>query len=147
MRAVIYCRVSTVEQRRISPCRFRRKATAATAPAKATTSPAVFVDRGESARTTERPEFQRLLAYCRQHKPTVHAVVVYGLSRFSRTSADHHAIAAVLRSAGIALRSVTEPIDDSPAGRSMGDAARGDIPVRQRPRGRGDQIGMRRALA
>jgi len=57
--------------------------------------------------------------YCRKHKDTTDAVVVYTLTRFSRNSTDHYAIGAHLRGLGIALRSVTEPIDDSPAGRLM----------------------------
>jgi len=60
-----------------------------------------------------------MLAYCRKRKDSIDAVVVYALTRFSRNSTDHYAIGAHLRGLGIALRSVTEPIDDSPAGRFM----------------------------
>ena len=63
--------------------------------------------------------FREMLAYCRKHKDSIDAVVVYALTRFSRNSTDHYAIGAHLRGLGIALRSVTEPIDDSPAGRFM----------------------------
>jgi site-specific DNA recombinase len=44
---------------------------------------------------------------------------VYALTRFSRNSADHHAIAALLRGSGVMLRSATEPIDESPSGKLM----------------------------
>jgi hypothetical protein len=60
-----------------------------------------------------------LLAYCRKRKDTIDAVLVYALTRFSRNSTDHYAIGAHLRGLGIGLRSVTEPIDDSPADRLM----------------------------
>ena len=79
----------------------------------------VFIERGESARSIERPVFREMLAYCRKRKDSIDAVVVYALTRFSRNSTDHYAIGAHLRGLGIALRSVTEPIDDSPAGRFM----------------------------
>jgi site-specific DNA recombinase len=79
----------------------------------------VFVDAGESAKTIDRPEFRRMLEQCRRGRGRLHAVVVYSLTRFSRNNADHHAIATLLRGLGIALRSVTEPIDDSPSGRLM----------------------------
>ncbi len=119
MQAVLYCRVSTVEQVQNLSLSTQEKACREYAEREGYGVEEVFVDRGESAKTTDRPEFQRLLTYCRQHAGKVHAVIVYGLSRFSRNSADHHAIAALLRGRGIALRSVTEPIDDSPAGRFM----------------------------
>lgn len=119
MRAVLYCRVSTAEQVQNLSLSTQEKACRDYAGREGYDIAEVFVDRGESAKTTDRPEFQRLLTYCRQHAGKVHAVIVYGLSRFSRNSADHHAIAALLRGRGIALRSVTEPIDDSPAGRFM----------------------------
>lgn len=119
MNAVLYCRVSTVEQVANLSLPTQEKACREYAAREGYEVADVFVDRGESAKTTNRPEFRRLLAHCRAHAGTVHAVIVYGLSRFSRNSADHHAIAALLRGQGIALRSVTEPIDDSPAGRFM----------------------------
>lgn len=119
MRAVLYCRVSTVEQAQNLSLPTQEQACREYAAREGYDVAEVFVDRGESAKTTDRPEFQRLITYCRQHAGHVHAVIVYGLSRFSRNNADHHAIAALLRGKGITLRSVTEPIDDSPAGRLM----------------------------
>jgi site-specific DNA recombinase len=119
MRAIIYCRVSTLEQVRNLSLPIQEKACREYCAREGYEVARVFVDRGESAKTTQRPEFQALLAFCRQHKASTHAVIVYGLSRFSRNSVDHHSIAAILRSQGIALRSVTEPIDDTPAGKFM----------------------------
>jgi site-specific DNA recombinase len=105
MRAVLYCRVSDDRQGDNLSLPTQEKACREYAERHGYAVDAVFVDRGESAKTSARPEFQ--------------AVIVYGLSRFSRNNADHHAIAALLRGKGVALRSVTEPIDDSPAGRFM----------------------------
>lgn len=119
MRAVLYCRVSTVEQTQNLSLSTQEQACRQYAEREGYAVAEMFIDRGESAKTTDRPEFQRLIAYCRQHVGKVQAVIVYGLSRFSRNNADHHAIAAMLRGKGISLRSVTEPIDDSPAGRFM----------------------------
>lgn len=119
MRAVLYCRVSYSEQVENLSLPTQEKACREYAARNGYAVDAVFVDRGESAKTTARPEFQAMLTHCRKQRGKVHAVVVYGLSRFSRNSADHHAIAALLRGQGIALRSVTEPIDDSPSGRLM----------------------------
>lgn len=44
----------------------------------------------------------------------MHALVVYNLSRFARDRFDHHALLAHLRRMGIVLRSVTEPVDETP---------------------------------
>lgn len=119
MRAVLYCRVSSIEQTKNLSLPTQEKACREYCARQGYDVDAVFIDAGESAKTTDRPEFGRLLAHCRQRKGTLHAVVVYSLTRFSRNSADHHAITALLRGLGITLRSVTEPIDESPSGRLM----------------------------
>jgi DNA invertase Pin-like site-specific DNA recombinase len=119
VRAVLYCRVSTVEQAQNLSLATQEQACREYCARQGYTIDQVFIDAGESAKTVERPEFRRLLEHCRRAKGTLHAVVVYALTRFSRNSTDHHAITAVLRGLGISLRSVTEPIDDSPSGRLM----------------------------
>ena len=77
----------------------------------------VFEDAGESAKTTDRPEFQRLLEYCRSNKGRVQFVVVYNVTRFSRNAHDHAVIRALLLRLGVTLRSVNEPISDDPVGK------------------------------
>jgi site-specific DNA recombinase len=119
MRAAIYCRVSTVEQAQNLSLDTQEKACRDYCARNSYDVAEVFVDAGESAKTTNRPEFLRLLAACRAQRGRLHAVVVYSLTRFSRNTADHHTIVTLLRGLGIALRSVTEPIDDSPSGRLM----------------------------
>ena len=79
----------------------------------------VFVDEGVSAKTADRHEFQRMLAYCREHKGRIHHVLVYKLDRFARNSLDHALTAALLKPLGITLRSATEPIDESVTGMLM----------------------------
>ena len=77
------------------------------------------MERGESAKTIERPEFLKLLAFCRLHKRRVQFLVVHSLTRFSRQAGDHHSVRAFLAGLGITLRSVTERIDETPAGKLM----------------------------
>lgn len=119
MKAVIYCRVSTIEQASNLSLPTQEEACRTYCAKHGYAVDQVFVDAGESAKTTERPEFLRMLAYCRSRANQVRAVVVYALTRFSRNSADHHTIAGLLRGQGIALRSVTEPIDDTASGKLM----------------------------
>lgn len=78
-----------------------------------------FSEQGESAKTADRTELQRLLQYCRAHKGKVHFVVVFNLTRFAREKYDHFALRAHLKSLGISLRSATEPIDDTATGKLM----------------------------
>ncbi len=77
----------------------------------------IFVDEGESAKTIDRPKFKELLAFCRERKNRVSAVVVNSISRFSRDKYSHVTVRALLSKLNITLRSVTEPIDDSPTGK------------------------------
>lgn len=119
MRAVLYCRVSSHEQTKNLSLPTQEKACREYCARNSYDVDRVFVDAGESAKSTDRPEFLRLLSYCREQKGSVHAVVVYSLTRFSRQQADHHAITTILRGLGITLRSVTEPIDESPSGKLM----------------------------
>lgn len=119
MRAVIYCRVSTVEQAQNLSLPTQEHACRAYCAREGYDVAQVFVDAGESAKTVDRPAFLQLLAYCQKKAHGVHAVLVHSLTRFSRNSADHHAIAALLRGSGVTLRSATEPIDESPVGKLM----------------------------
>jgi site-specific DNA recombinase len=120
MRAVIYCRVSSLTQVDNLSLDTQEKACREYCAQHDYDVDAVFIERGESAKTADRTEFLRLLEHCRRGgRDRLHAVVVYSLTRFSRNTTDHHAIASGLRGLGIILRSVTEPIDESPTGKLM----------------------------
>ena len=87
--AVVYVRVSTDEQAE-DPLNLQRQETRCRdfCDRKSTPVRAVFVDAGESARTVERPAFQKMLAYCRKHRKDIGFVVVQDLSRFARNVKD-----------------------------------------------------------
>jgi site-specific DNA recombinase len=75
-----------------------------------------FIDRGESARSIDRPEFQRLLTFCKSRRPDF--VIVADLSRFARDMEGQAQAIAELRRWGVCVRSLREPnIDDSAVGR------------------------------
>ena len=77
-----------------------------------------FVDRGESAKTTDRPEFIKAVAFCSNKKQRVNFFIVYKLDRFARNQDDHVMMRASLKKYGTELRSATEPINDSPIGKA-----------------------------
>ena len=62
-----------------------------------------FKEEGESAKTADRRELQRMLAYCRSNKGKVHFLVVFNLTRFARDKYDHFALRSHLKSLGISL--------------------------------------------
>jgi site-specific DNA recombinase len=73
-----------------------------------------FVERGESAKTADRPELQRMLAYVAEH--SVQYVIVHKVDRLARNRADDVAINLALKQAGVELVSVSENIDQTPSG-------------------------------
>jgi site-specific DNA recombinase len=78
----------------------------------------VFTDAGESARTAARPQYQLMLAFCRENRRKVGYVVVQDLSRFARDSGDQANGIVELKRSQILLRSVYEPnVDETAAGR------------------------------
>jgi site-specific DNA recombinase len=117
--AVIYCRVSTKEQTENLSLPTQRKACEGYCRKNGLTVEQVFVEMGESAKTANRTEFKKLLAYCRDYKSRIAFVVVYNVSRFSRDVATFHVISLQLHQLGIQLRSVTEAFDQSAAGKLM----------------------------
>jgi DNA invertase Pin-like site-specific DNA recombinase len=119
MQAVIYCRVSTKEQTHNLSLPTQLKACRDYCAGKGLVVAKEFLEAGESAKTADRTQLRALLAYCRENKGRVHALIVYNISRFARDRFDHVVIRAQLQKLGVTLRSVNEPIDDSSTGRLM----------------------------
>jgi len=76
-----------------------------------------FVDAGESARTTDRPQFQAMLQYCRTHQGRVTHVVFADLSRLARNVLDQGSTLTTFKQLGITPVSCDERIEDSAAGK------------------------------
>jgi site-specific DNA recombinase len=78
----------------------------------------VFSDAGESARTDDRPNFEKMLAYCQENRSKVSHVVVADLSRLARNVLDQGITIATLSQLEITLVSIDEPITgDTAAGK------------------------------
>ena len=117
--AVIYIRVSTKGQTENLSLPTQLKSCEEYCQRQGFEVLARFREEGESAKTVDRTELQKLLQYCRTHKGRVQFVVVFNLTRFAREKYDHFATRAHLKSLGISLRSATEPIDDTSTGKLM----------------------------
>ena len=115
--AVIYCRVSTKDQVENFSLATQEKACRQFCASHTFDVDKIFVEEGESAKTANRTQFQKALAYCRENKGRVQWLVVYAVSRFARSSHDHLATRALLGKLGVNLRSVTENFDESSVGK------------------------------
>lgn len=76
-----------------------------------------FVDAGESARTTDRPQFQAMMQYCREHRGKITHVVFSDLSRLARNIEDQASTLNTFKKLGITPVSCDERIEDSAAGK------------------------------
>lgn len=74
-----------------------------------------FVDRGESARSANRPELQKMLRYLRE-TPEIDFCIVHKLDRLARNRADDVEINKAFDEAGVRLISTSENIDQTPGG-------------------------------
>ena len=73
-----------------------------------------FVDRGESAKSADRPELQRLLAYVREKQ--VDYVIVHKIDRLARNRVDDVEITSRSVPPVPRLSPATESIDETPSG-------------------------------
>ena len=120
-RAVSYIRVSTREQaqRGGSEEGFSLPAQREAIKRKAQSMGALvvkeFADRGESARSANRPELQKMLAYLKEDGG-IDYVIVHKLDRLARNRADDVEINRAFEEAGVRLVSTSENIDQTPGG-------------------------------
>ena len=115
--AVIYIRVSTTEQAEFG---YSLKAQEELCRDFATRNSysilKIFIEKGESAKTTNRTELNNMLSFIKSNKVKVNALIIYKMDRLSRDVYDSLSIRILLKRLNIDLKSVTEPFDDSPFG-------------------------------
>ena len=121
--AVIYLRVSTAKQAEkdqnpegysIPAQREACRRTAGTLDAVVVEE---FIDKGESARSADRPELQRMLA--RLEDGDISYCIVHKLDRLARSLADDVSINLAMKRAGVQLVSASEHIDETPSGKLL----------------------------
>ncbi|MCX7933847.1 MAG: recombinase family protein [Planctomycetota bacterium] len=119
MKAVIYPRVSTLEQAEGTSLEVQERICREWCAARGIEVVRVFLERGESAKTADRKQLLAALTYIRETRD-IDFFVVYRLDRFARQSRDYFNLIADLAEVGCRLVSATEPIDhETPAGRLM----------------------------
>lgn len=75
---------------------------------------AEFIDAGESAKSADRPELQRMLRYLTENHTDY--VLVHKVDRLARNRVDDVEITMAIKKAGATLVSATENIDETPSG-------------------------------
>jgi DNA invertase Pin-like site-specific DNA recombinase len=123
-RAVIYVRVSTAAQanKDFDEEGYSIPAQRDACLRKAETLGAVvvdeYVDRGESAKSADRPQLKAMLARLQTDRD-VDYVIVHKVDRLARNRADDVAIGLTIRQAGAQLVSVSENVDATPSGKLL----------------------------
>ena len=119
MNGVIYCRVSSKEQIEGTSLESQEAACREYAKAKNIKVLRAFVEQGESAKFADRTQLVDLIDFCRTSKEGVQVLIVWKVDRFARNVGDHFSVKATLAKHGVAIVSVTEPIDANPEGKLM----------------------------
>ena len=79
----------------------------------------IYTDEAFTGTISSRPGFQSLIADATSPDPQFRTILVWKLSRFARNKFDSVTYEHMLKKRGIQVISVTEPIDDSPAGEML----------------------------
>jgi site-specific DNA recombinase len=115
-KAIIYCRVSTSEQAELGySLASQEKCCLDYARAKNLDVADVFVERGVSAKTMDRPQLRELIRYISKEK--VQYLIVYKVDRLSRDVTDFANLNKILGKCGVQLVSTTEEINNTAFGK------------------------------
>lgn len=116
--AVIYCRVSTKEQTQNHSLPVQEKTCREWCDKNAYRVACIFREEGESAKTINRTEFQKMMAFCLGDKKAgVSAIVVYDLSRFARDVESAKLVEGQFKKRGIDVVAVTQNTENNAAGK------------------------------
>ena len=113
MKAIIYARYSSDSQREES-IEGQLRECKTFAEKQGMTVLTSYIDRALSAKTDNRPEFQRMIKD--SGKKLFDVVIVWKLDRFARNRYDSAHYKAVLRKNGVKVVSATEPISQDSTG-------------------------------
>ena len=79
----------------------------------------IFIEQGESAKTANRTELQKLLIFCSDKKNNISAVIIYKLDRLSRNTDDYSQLRLLLKKYNVEIKSTSEYFENNPMGRFM----------------------------
>ena len=118
-RAIAYIRVSSDRQVDGNSLTTQEKRVLEHVSSKGYELEKIFVGKGESAKTDQRPELQEMLAYAKKRRGAIQVLIFPKVDRFARYTEDYFHLKRAFKALGIRVESADERFDDSPAGRFM----------------------------
>lgn len=120
MKTIIYCRVSSQEQAKHGySLDGQERECRQFAEQQGYDVDRVFIERGESAKTTNRTELQKLIKYTVSNKRQLTAVIIWKYDRLARNLSDQTELIKHFAHCNIRVLSVTENNEDNSTGRLM----------------------------
>ena len=118
MRAIIYPRVSSLGQVDGTSLATQEAECRRWCKERGVEIVAAYIEAGQSAKTADRKQLVAALDFIRE-SGDIDFFVVYKIDRFTRQPQDFFNIKARLSASSCRMISVSEPLEDSPAGRFM----------------------------
>lgn len=146
MRALIYTRVSSSEQVKGYSLEGQEKDCRAFALNNGYEVDRVFVEKGESAKTQNRTELQKLIKYAIEHKKNLTCLIIWKLDRFARNLEDQIELIKSFSKINIRVLSVTDNNEDNSVGRLMRNVAGSFAQYANELRAERTLNGMRQAI-
>lgn len=120
MNAIIYIRVSTTEQAETGyGLKTQEETCLEYAKRQNINILRLFIEKGESAKNTNRTELRKLLDFIQTCYNEIDYLIVFKLDRLARNLVDYTNLLSILTKYGILLKSATETIGESPEGKLM----------------------------
>ncbi len=113
--AIIYCRVSSKEQVDNYSLDNQEKICKEYAERNNIQILKIFREEGQSAKTTNREQLIKALAYCQKNRGLINYFLFYKIDRFSRDMADFTALEMQLFRINIEIKSASESFDNDTA--------------------------------
>lgn len=116
--AVAYIRVSSLKQvDEGNSLETQEKQVKAFAQSQGYVLAHIFREEGQSAKTDRRPVLLQMLKHCASKKAAVNVVIIPKIDRLARNVMDYANIKMRLQKHGVRIDSISERIEDTPAGR------------------------------
>jgi site-specific DNA recombinase len=114
--AVCYARVSTLEQaEKNNSLPVQEEKLKSYCDSKGLPQLQTFIDKQSGRNTAKRPEFLKMLEFCRNNHKKISHLIVADLSRLARNVGDQSITIAELAQLGIETVSIDEPMDGASA--------------------------------
>lgn len=147
MKAIIYCRVSTKEQAEQGySLEGQEKECRKFASDQGYEVDKIFIERGESAKTTDRTQLQKLIKYTVENKKTLAVIIIWKYDRLARNLPDQTELVKSFSSCGVKVLSVTENNEENSVGRLMRNIIGSFAQYENDVKGERTINGMRQAL-